>query len=191
MSRSVVPDNEDKREMAGRMYEALDIARAIESGQLNTLNEVLTALNQSADSLNKLLKCEIWIVGDNSCVDIPASMSITQQYHEFVSQKEADDSDKENTNTKDNMGMSGLLINKSPDSRILITVDIGHSMSDFLSSKAGLLKSHGENCANIKASELVAIRDSITRKLEAGSEAVSKDDLSRVNHELGELTKVK
>lgn len=94
MSKLIVPDSEDQLEMAGRMYEAIDVARAIESGQINTLDEVLKNLNKSADSLGRLLKCKQWIIGDNNCVDILASIAINQE--EFISQEEADNSDRAN-----------------------------------------------------------------------------------------------
>lgn len=70
-----VPDGNDKHEFAGRMYEALDIQLAIESGQLKTLDDVLQAVKDSAASISQLLKAETWVVSDTCCVDIPASIN--------------------------------------------------------------------------------------------------------------------
>lgn len=69
-----IPNENDKHEMAGRMYEALDIQRAIESGQLNAIEDVLQAVKRSAASLDSLLKAEAWVVNESGCCDIPASI---------------------------------------------------------------------------------------------------------------------
>lgn len=39
-------------EQRGRMYECIDIQRAIESGQLKTLDEVLEAVQRRAESID-------------------------------------------------------------------------------------------------------------------------------------------
>lgn len=72
-----IPSEADKCEIAGRMYEALDIARAIESGQVKTLDEILSLVNDSANNLGKVLECDKWVYS-NCCLDIKASIGLCQ-----------------------------------------------------------------------------------------------------------------
>ena len=46
----------DRSEMTGRMYECVDIQRAIESGQFKTLDDVLTAVTTRSEAINKELE---------------------------------------------------------------------------------------------------------------------------------------
>jgi hypothetical protein len=50
--------DEDLHEFAGRMYECVDIRRAIEGGELKTIAEVLSFVNASAEKLESLLRGE-------------------------------------------------------------------------------------------------------------------------------------
>ena len=46
----------EERELRGRMYECIDIQRAIEDGQLKSLEDVLSAITQRAEHIDKELK---------------------------------------------------------------------------------------------------------------------------------------
>lgn len=72
--RITEPDNEDKREMAGRMYEACDIQMAIEKGHLVTIEDVLKRVKESQKGLSQLLELPKWAVNDSCCVDTKASI---------------------------------------------------------------------------------------------------------------------
>ncbi|MGK3116037.1 hypothetical protein [Candidatus Pantoea formicae] len=67
------PSETDKHEIAGRMYEASDIARAIEDGQVKTIEEVLTLVKTSAVNLGKVLDCDEWVYSD-CCLNINESI---------------------------------------------------------------------------------------------------------------------
>lgn len=71
------PSEIEKHEMAGRMYEALDIARAIESGQVKTIDEVLSLVQTSAINLGRVLECNTWIYSDCR-LNIKASIEISK-----------------------------------------------------------------------------------------------------------------
>ncbi|EPD1261293.1 hypothetical protein ACR6BF_004238 [Enterobacter hormaechei] len=71
------PSETEKHEMVGRMYEALDIARAIESGQVKTIDEVLSLVQTSAINIGKVLECNTWIYSDCH-LDIKASIEISK-----------------------------------------------------------------------------------------------------------------
>jgi hypothetical protein len=43
------PDETDRHEMAGRMYEAVDLQLAIEKGHLNSVEDILERLKLDAD----------------------------------------------------------------------------------------------------------------------------------------------
>jgi len=68
------PDEEDKREMAGRMYEARDLQMAIEGGHLRTIADVLEYAKESARGLQCLLESPQWVINESCCVDIKASI---------------------------------------------------------------------------------------------------------------------
>ncbi|EMT0530668.1 hypothetical protein WMB34_004311 [Enterobacter kobei] len=72
------PSETEKHEMAGRMYEALDIARAIESGQVKTIDEILSLVQTSAINLGRVLECDTWIYSDCR-LDIEASIEISNK----------------------------------------------------------------------------------------------------------------
>ncbi|HAT4519819.1 TPA: hypothetical protein I9281_004812 [Serratia marcescens] len=71
-----IPSETEKQEIAGRMYEALDIARAIECGQVTTLDEILALVKSSAINLGKALECDKWVYS-NCCLDINASIDLS------------------------------------------------------------------------------------------------------------------
>ncbi|EFN0763328.1 hypothetical protein RVX52_003819 [Enterobacter cloacae] len=71
-----IPPETEKHEIAGRMYEALDIARAIECGQVKSIDEILALVNTSAINLGKVLECEKWVYSD-CCLDINASIELS------------------------------------------------------------------------------------------------------------------
>ena len=65
------PDETDKHEMAGRMYEAADIRLAIENGYLNSVEEILERLKLDEDHLCQVLKLDTWISSeDRLCLDL-------------------------------------------------------------------------------------------------------------------------
>ncbi|HGW4499620.1 hypothetical protein ACQKD8_18210 [Pseudomonas sp. NPDC077405] len=68
------PEPDDKREMAGRMYEACDLQMAIEGGHLKTVDDVLVWAKESASGLQALMELPVWVINDNACVDIKASI---------------------------------------------------------------------------------------------------------------------
>ncbi|EGU3395827.1 hypothetical protein H3J60_004555 [Salmonella enterica] len=69
----IAPSESDKHEIAGRMYQALDIARAIEDGQVKSIEEVLTLVKTSAVNLSKVLDCDKWVYSD-CCLNINESI---------------------------------------------------------------------------------------------------------------------
>jgi hypothetical protein len=72
----VHPDREDLREIAGRLFEATDLVKAIESGHLHTVEEVLAWAKASVSDLQAVLNRPQWIVNDSCCVDIQASIGL-------------------------------------------------------------------------------------------------------------------
>jgi hypothetical protein len=65
------PDETDKHEMAGRMYEAVDLQCAIENGHLNSIEEILGRLKLDADRLSEVLKLDTWVSSeDRLCLDL-------------------------------------------------------------------------------------------------------------------------
>lgn len=76
------PSETDKHEIAGRMYQALDIARAIEDGQIKTVEEVLTLVKTSAVNFGNVLECDKWVYSD-CCLDINESIKVSHslEYH--------------------------------------------------------------------------------------------------------------
>lgn len=69
--RVYTPDETDKHEMAGRMYEAVDLQRAIENGHLNSVDEILQRLRLNADRLSEVLKLDTWMSSeDRLCLDL-------------------------------------------------------------------------------------------------------------------------
>ncbi|HFS7477191.1 TPA: hypothetical protein ACH1PF_004854 [Enterobacter cloacae] len=73
-----IPSETEKHEIAGRMYEALDIARAIECGQVKTIDEILALVNTSAIKLGKVLECDKWVYSDCR-LDINASIELSNK----------------------------------------------------------------------------------------------------------------
>jgi hypothetical protein len=72
--KTATPDENHKHEIAGRMYEVVDIQRAIEDGNLETINDVLKHVKQSAEGLSRVLKCSQWVYDDNCCLDVKATL---------------------------------------------------------------------------------------------------------------------
>nr|WP_016355611.1 hypothetical protein [Pseudomonas migulae]AGC70363.1 hypothetical protein pD2RT_009 [Pseudomonas migulae] len=72
--RLMTPDAEDKREMAGRMYEICDLKIAIESGHFSSLEDVLSYATEQTKELQAVLEVPQWIVNDRCCVDIKATI---------------------------------------------------------------------------------------------------------------------
>ena len=68
------PEADDKSEIAGRMYEACDLQIAIEGGHLKTIDDVLAWAKETASGLQALMELPVWVINDNSCVDIKASI---------------------------------------------------------------------------------------------------------------------
>ncbi|RCW64021.1 hypothetical protein DET61_11662 [Marinobacter nauticus] len=65
------PDETEKHEMAGRMYEAVDLQLAIENGHFNSVEEILERLKLNADRLSKVLKLDTWVSSDDRlCLDL-------------------------------------------------------------------------------------------------------------------------
>ena len=65
------PDETEKHEMAGRMYEAVDLQLAIENGHFNSVEEILERLKLNADRLSKVLKLDTWVSSeDRLCLDL-------------------------------------------------------------------------------------------------------------------------
>jgi len=72
------PEADDKSEMAGRMYEACDLQMAIEGGHLQTVEDVLAWAKEAATGLQALMELPVWVITDNACVDIKASIEHNQ-----------------------------------------------------------------------------------------------------------------
>lgn len=72
------PEADDKSEMAGRMYEACDLQMAIEGGHLKTIDDVLAWSKEAVSGLQALMELPAWVINDNSCVDIKASIEHNQ-----------------------------------------------------------------------------------------------------------------
>lgn len=72
--RVKTPDDDDKREMAGRMYEICDLQRAIEGGQFKSLEEVLSYAVEQVKELQAVLELPQWIMTDNCCLDVKATI---------------------------------------------------------------------------------------------------------------------
>lgn len=72
------PEADDKSEISGRMYEACDLQMAIEGGHLKTIDDVLAWAKDHAAGLNALMQLPVWVIADNACVDIQASIKHNQ-----------------------------------------------------------------------------------------------------------------
>lgn len=68
------PEADDKSEIAGRIYEAFDLQIAIENGHLKTIDDVLAWTKEAASGLQALMELPVWVINDNACVDINASI---------------------------------------------------------------------------------------------------------------------
>lgn len=70
------PDETDKHEMAGRMYEAMDIQLAIENGHLTSVDEIIARLNRDSNQLSQVLKLDTWVSSeDRLCLDLPETIN--------------------------------------------------------------------------------------------------------------------
>lgn len=74
------PEADDKSEMAGRMYEACDLKMAIEGGHLKTIDDVLAWAKDNEAGLLALMELPVWVINENACVDIKASI----EHHQGV-----------------------------------------------------------------------------------------------------------
>lgn len=72
------PDRHDKCEIAGRVYQSIDLSVAIENGRLTTLDEVLEWSKKNQAELNVLMELPVWVITDEALVDIPASVELNQ-----------------------------------------------------------------------------------------------------------------
>lgn len=72
------PEADDKNEIAGRMYEACDLRMAIEGGHLKTLDDVLAWAKTAESGLQALMELPVWVITENACVDIKASIAHNQ-----------------------------------------------------------------------------------------------------------------
>lgn len=72
------PEADDKSEIAGRMYEACDLRMAIEGGHLKTLDDVLAWAKEAESGLQALMELPVWVITENACVDIKASIAHNQ-----------------------------------------------------------------------------------------------------------------
>lgn len=72
------PEADDKSEIAGRMYEASDLRMAIEGGHLKTLDDVLAWVKEAESDLQALMELPVWVITENACVDIKASIAHNQ-----------------------------------------------------------------------------------------------------------------
>lgn len=75
------PDDNDRAELAGRRYEATDIAMAIEAGRYESLQELADELNASADKMDRTHHCRVWWYTPNCCLDLDTTLQhATQKY---------------------------------------------------------------------------------------------------------------
>lgn len=72
--RIITPDEDDRCEMAGRLYETINLLKAIEAGQLQTLEQVVAWAKEASSGLLGLMELSQWVMNDRCCVDIPASI---------------------------------------------------------------------------------------------------------------------
>lgn len=72
--RIITPDEDDRREMAGRLYETIDLLKAIEAGQLRTIEDVVTWAKEASTGLLSLMELSQWVMNERCCVDIAASI---------------------------------------------------------------------------------------------------------------------
>ena len=72
--RIITPDEDDRREMAGRLYETIDLLKAIEAGRLQTLEQVVVWAQEASQGLLALMELSQWVMNERCCVDIAASI---------------------------------------------------------------------------------------------------------------------
>lgn len=70
------PTAEDKSELCGRIYEAVDIVSAIEQGYVKTMDDLLVMLKQRSENFSKVMECGKWVHDDNSCLDCSATLEL-------------------------------------------------------------------------------------------------------------------
>jgi hypothetical protein len=67
--KSKTPDEADKHEIAGRMYEATDLLMAIENGSLTSIDEIKARLSDSSRKMGEVLKLDTWVYS-GCCLDL-------------------------------------------------------------------------------------------------------------------------
>ena len=72
------PEANDKTEIAGRFYQAMDLKLAIEGGHLKNIDDVLAWAKGNAAELDALMQLPVWVINDNACVDFKASIKHNQ-----------------------------------------------------------------------------------------------------------------
>lgn len=76
--RLMIPDSNDKSEIAGRYYEACDLQLAIEGGELKTIDDV-RAWVQERSGLDALMELPVWVMTENCCIDTNASIQYNKK----------------------------------------------------------------------------------------------------------------
>lgn len=116
------PEADDKSEMAGRIYEACDLKIAIEEGHLKTIEDVLAWAKESVAGMQKLMELPVWVISENACVDIRASVEHNQATPKDILAEAA-----------------SMVLEKFPPRFVTITQDI--SQLERLYPKGGAVKS--------------------------------------------------
>ncbi|WP_162622735.1 hypothetical protein [Salinisphaera orenii] len=80
MSRLNVPDEWDRAELTGRMYEAIDLETAIRDGRFASLNELADCLADQSKLMNPALRCHIWVMHADKpgCLDLNRTIARTR-----------------------------------------------------------------------------------------------------------------
>ena len=62
MSRLNVPDESDRAELAGRMYESIDLETAIRDGRFASMDELADHLKDQSELMRQVLRCRMWVM---------------------------------------------------------------------------------------------------------------------------------
>ena len=80
MPRLNMPDEWDRAELTGRMYEAIDLETVIRDGRFASLGELADCLTDQSELMNQALRCRTWIMHADKpgCPDLHRTIARTR-----------------------------------------------------------------------------------------------------------------
>lgn len=77
MSRLNVPDDSDRAELVGRMYESIDLETAIRDGRFTSMDELADHLKDQSELMSRALQCRTWVMNPDqpACLDLKRTVA--------------------------------------------------------------------------------------------------------------------